>query len=424
MYRYLRFFVFGIFVLSNVVASTSAVWNLSLIQASGPSSMHSQNSDIYSIFMGCAGLALIFPILFCDLAAKDLFLTKVWFEVIWVAVFCILNLAGAAVATAVGFDYLCQRLPPAFNDPDSDPRCISSRLLQGFLWSSSLCLLCYFLLLAVSTLLKYRNDSTIWHCHVRQFPWLSCRFRLGSAPSSPAEVLERKSSKMSLPRFRRHSKPPIIAAPRPRHAGNQAAIREAILSYRSGLSMEYEVEHYRPEIRPIPRPELAVLAEDGGRPAMRTQDPGFVTFATSMYPEHMRRALASMQPPISDSQTEDQRPSGSPPSPSPIGNWPQLNPPVRRPGDRQRNNTFPLTLDGAQPSTSTSPQHTVQFTPFSASRHGRTRSGGLSRELSSPPSASKTSPTYRTRPGGPRRPSIDDTARRTSHDSRNVLGSS
>ncbi|EAU88613.1 hypothetical protein CC1G_04319 [Coprinopsis cinerea okayama7 len=376
MYKFIRYFTFGLFVICNVIIATSAIWNLSLINGwdAGRDLSLARHSDGYSIFVGCAGLLLIFPILFCEISTKDIFLTKLWFELVWVGLFCTLGLVGAALATAVGADHLCQAMISGIGNR---PGCISSRLLQGSSWTCSLLLLVYFVLLTIFTLLKVNEDPTVWYCYARKFPWGDGLFELPNSPSGAVTRKTSKLSKLSLRRFR-SSKTPTIVAPLPRRAANDAVVREAILSYRSGLSLEYEIEHFQ-HARPIPRPELAILIDERPGQAVMMSQPMQSMHGTSLYPEHMRRALAGTPrtPPLASNPEADYVPNSLdqlPPSPNPVGDWPQLNPPVRRLGEKRR-------------------------------------TGQTIRSPSSPSQATTSVPSQRTRPTGPRRPSIDATTR-------------
>jgi len=337
MFNSLRFSVFGIFIICNVLVATSAVWNLSLIQGSGATFLiPGVRSDTFSIFLGCAGLVLIFPIIFCDLAAKNVVITRIWFEMAWLSVSSVLNLAGAALATVAGFDHQCQQfLSGSFNDTDTQPQCVSSRVLQGFSWMASLTILLYFLLLSVSVLLRLKEDSTIWHCNVREFSWTGTLLRLKSEPGSLDDhVVEKKSTQLSLPRFR--SRPLSIVAPQPKHL----AIRRAILSYQSGtgLGSERDMEQVIPEESPRSPPQAAVAAPHSvERETVRARGPAFDSSA--LYPEHMQRALGSKHhvasSPTSSRESREEQ-TVPVPFPNPLGNWPQLNPPVRRLGDKHK----------------------------------------------------------------------------------------
>lgn len=363
MYSAYRYIVFASFVLCNAVVVTSAIWNLSVVQHTAPLAAVSAK---YSIFVGSAGLLFIFPVLFLEIANKDIFVTKVWFELVWVASFCVLGLVGAAISTVAGIDSLCRRSLPT--EPVS-AQCISNRVLQGSSWMGSLLMLSYFVLLALFSLLKNKEDGTIWNCYTRKFPWTFSQTQLPSTPLSPiGPGHQRKTSKISIRSLRRFisksSKAPTIAAPRPRHAVNTQAIQEGILSYRSGLSLEYEIEHFQPGLRPIVRPEAAFVIEEKPQPHPIASPPP----SHSLYPEHMRAAMGSM----GVRERPFNAPSSSQP-PNPIGNWPQLNPPVRRLGNKHKG---PGDV-------------TAGYPPLS--------------------------PTFRSRPAGPRRPSISYAPRPVMH---------
>ncbi len=87
----------------------------------------------------------------------------------------------------------------------------------------------YFTFLSILTVVKYREDPSVMQCRTHRFPLVYERRSLKSAPTSPSQ-----------PRFRNQSAP-VIAAPRPQRI---AQLREAVLSRRSSLSLEYEVEHF------------------------------------------------------------------------------------------------------------------------------------------------------------------------------------
>jgi hypothetical protein len=245
---------------------------------------------------------------------------------------------------------------------------------------SSLLLLCYFALLAVFSLLKNREDKTIWQCYARKFPWASSQSQLPSTPLSPTFGHERKTSKISLRRFiTRSSKAPTIAAPRPRRAANDLAIQEGILSYRSGLSLEYEIEHFRPGMHPITRPGAAFMIEEKYEQQPQTiVAPAATSPNYSLYPEHMRAAMASVATPPSQSPVQ------VPPGPNPVGNWPQLNPPARRLGNKSKASAIDATT-GYPPSSPTSRSRptgprrpSISYAPRTKFGHQHIDSGGIS----------------------------------------------
>lgn len=338
MYSGYRYIVFAAFVVCNAVVVTAAIWNLSLLQHTYRSTIGAV-SDKYSIVIGSASLLFIFPVLFLEIADKDIFVTKVWFELVWVAGFSILGLVGAALATVAGVDSLCRR---SITSSPGSVQCISNRLLQGSSWMGSLLLLSYFVLLALFSLLKNKEDGTIWSCYTRRFPWNFSQTQLPSTPLSPTRPgHHRKSSKISIKSLRRmisrSTRAPTIAAPRPRHAVDTHAIQEGILSYRSGLSIEYEIEHFQPGTRPIVRPEPAFAIEEKHQTQLASSSLAIspIPITHSLYPEHMRAALGAMgvhKPP--DAPTPA-------PAPNPVGNWPQLDPPVRRLGFKHKGSRDP-----------------------------------------------------------------------------------
>lgn len=347
MYSGYRYIVFASFVVCNAIVVTSAVWNLSLVQHT---STIGATADKYSIFVGGSSLLFIFPVLFLEIANKDIFVTKVWFELVWVASFCVLGLVGAALATVAGVDSLCRR--SSSSGPES-VKCISNRVLQGSSWMGSLMLLSYFVLLAIFSLLKNKEDGTIWSCYTRRFPWNFSQTQLPNSPLSPTRPgHQRQTSKISIKSLRRmisrSSRAPTIAAPKPRHAVNTQAIQDGILSYRSGLSLEYEIEHFQPGTRPIVRPEpVFAIEEKHQRPTVVSPHVASpIPAEHSLYPEHMRAALGSMgvrEPPNALGPSAQ--------VPSPAGNWPLLNPPARHLGNRRKGSGDPSASHPLMPPT-------------------------------------------------------------------------
>ena len=188
----------------------------------------------------------------------------------------------------------------------------------------------YFTLLFVLTMIKRREDSSIWHYNVRKFPLTKAQ-ALKSAPTSP-----------SLPRFR--GQPPIIAAPRPRRI---AAIREAILSYRSGLSSEYEIEHYQTSnLPPVATPGRSTQQWPAPPPPVHApvhQQP----VSTPFYHSSVQVAIEDqqLQPPPAVQQVQVRR---LPPSPPPLGDWPRLDA-ASRPRAMKRKPLAPVQVEQEPP---------------------------------------------------------------------------
>ncbi|KAF8163205.1 hypothetical protein B0H34DRAFT_312788 [Crassisporium funariophilum] len=323
----LRYLVFVVFVICNAIIASVAVWNLSIVESIAIDASAKQISS-YLIFVGASGLSLIFPVIFFELYGKNVFVGRVWFELLWVCVFFVMELAGAAAITGQSSAQVCNSVSGGLQNPSfsQDSPCASTQVLQAFTWICTILLLGYFVLLVVSAIIRQREDPTIWHCSVRKFPWLNGRRNLKSVPTSP-----------SLPRFR--SQTPVIAAPRPRRL---AIMREAILSYRSGLSSEYEVEHYQPQPhaapepvpannRPVPPIPLAMaspppLIRQQTQQAQQRQGP---TLSTPFYPSYVRTAIdptPQAPPPAQLGQIRR-----LPPSPPPLGDWPRLDATSRPP---------------------------------------------------------------------------------------------
>ncbi|KAF5315738.1 hypothetical protein D9611_004602 [Ephemerocybe angulata] len=425
MYSSLRFFryaVLGLFLACNAIIATAAIWNLNLLQnALFLSSSLPVRTDAFLVFVGCAGLALIFPIVFCEIGQKHVFLVSVWFECIWVGLFAIFELAGAASASAAGADYLCPVLFSTTPFVDRSAICASSQLLQAFSWICGVLLLSYFVLLFVTSLLRRNEDNTIWRCNAARFPWESSQQQLDTPIDGQPQEKKRISFIESLKR-RVSSKPPTIAQPRPRNAA-AAAIRRTILSYRSGLSADWGIEHFRPEQpaqdleasqeRPLPPAPLMLASEP---PSMVTREATAVTFSgSSLYPQHMQSVLptpsqerqARSAPPPRAPQTPPQ-----PPSPSPIGQWPRVNPVSPLP-KRKTQKVPPLVAESRSrqpslPRTSPARPHPAFDFESPTSIH----------PSSSLPTAPPTSfSPSRSRPSGPRRPSLEESRNQSYLDS-------
>ncbi|TFK42685.1 hypothetical protein BDQ12DRAFT_676626, partial [Crucibulum laeve] len=298
----------GLFIICNAIIASIAVWNLSILQSSGLS-LSSTGIDSFLVFVGTSGLCLIFVIIFLELSDKDIFIGRVWFECAWVGLYGAMQLAGAVALTSVAHHQSCN--PTIFSPTGSS--CESTQILLAFTWISGLFLMSYLLLLVVASVIKSKKDPTIWHCNVRRFPWVRVRHSVPSGPSSPA-----------LPRFQ--SPPPIIA-PKPQRA---PALPEAIYSYRSGLSSEYEVEHYQPygmiNSGPITDTSFPpVLAP------LRHPSQSRAAYSTAFYPQLVQNAISSQPSP---SYVPQQNPM--PPSPPPLGDWPRLDATSRPSRTKQR----------------------------------------------------------------------------------------
>lgn len=253
--RFLRPLVFVVFVVCCAIVTSVSVWNLSIVDSiTSEDETTVKQIDAFLIFLGASGLALIFPTIFFELLDANIFLGKVWFELLWVGLYGLMYLAGASATTAQYSNSSCGS-NNAFQDgsgvPEKSP-CLSAQLLQAFTWIAAIFLIVYFAIFFVVAAVKHQEDKTIWKCNVRRFEWLQGRVTLKSNPASP--------SFLALPRFNAETpaltalpppqmaqvqqppQPPVILAPRPRPL---AALRNAVLSYRSGLSSDYDVEQFK-----------------------------------------------------------------------------------------------------------------------------------------------------------------------------------
>jgi len=221
-----------------------------------------------------------------------------------------MDLGGAAAITAQSVGQVC-------NSNSSVALCASTQVLQAFTWICSILLLGYFVLLFILVILKYRDDATIWSWSVRKFIWQLTR-KTVVPPSLPP-----------LPSFR--TQVPIIAAPRPRRIIKP----EAGLSYRSGLSLDYKIEHYQPPApgatdqepsTDCPLSPLPLSLQTSPTPILPTrilpQKPLPAAFAP-FYPSYVQ---AAMNPGLSRTSTAHLSPDQNlpqVPSPSPLGDWPR-----------------------------------------------------------------------------------------------------
>lgn len=172
---------------------------------------------------------------------------------------------------------------------------------------------------------------------MRKFPWAGTCAILASAPPSP-----------TIARFQ--NTVPIIHAPRPKHARPDGNQRSRIFSWRSGLSHEYQIEHYQPSgtthvpSRSVELPPAAALPviRAPGLPPIEAEPVGN-NFASSLYPLYMQQAIvdtnsdlnvhpghtspgAALMSTSTTSVAEVvQAPPQAilPPSPPPLGNWPR-----------------------------------------------------------------------------------------------------
>jgi len=288
-----RSLILGLFVISNAIICSVAVWNLSLAQSVG------QNSqvDAYLTFLGAFALLFTFTIIFTEILRKNAITGRLWFETSWVGVFWIMELSGASALSAVAPSAMCSNRVALINNDG----CSSTRVLLAFSWMITIILLGYLIFLVCAAVVRQQQDSQIWHASVREFCRSHSRHSLGSAPNSP-----------SLPRFQQEKGLPSVVAPQPRHPPPTK-----IYAHRnSGQGPEYDTGHYRPSSPPAVRPVPPIPAAAPPKhlltraSIMRSSVPA----SSSLYPAHLHSSMARPQV---------LRPT--PPSPPPLGNWPRAN---------------------------------------------------------------------------------------------------
>jgi len=309
----LRYLVFVVFVASNAIIASAAAWNLSLVEDIAVDVTETAIS-IYLIVLGALGLIVIFTVIFVDLYEKEVFIGRVWFELSWVILFFIMELGGAAAITAQSNGQVC-------GSNSSVSLCASIQVLQGFTWICAILLFGYFILLFVLAILKYKDDTSIWSWSVRKLIWQHSRKIV--PPLLP-----------TLPSFHTdRTQVPVIAAPRPRRI---VTMPDAALSHRSGLTLDYQIEHYQPPAsgatdlgpstdRPLsPLPLTLPTSPTPVSPMRNLPQKPFPAAFAPFYPSYVQ---ATMNPSLSRTSTShsslDRNLSHASHSPPPLGDWPR-----------------------------------------------------------------------------------------------------
>jgi len=293
----LRYLVFAFFIICNAILASVAVWNASLAS-------RDFRIDTYLVVVGALGLALTFTIIFVELARRNAFTSRVWFEILWTSLFFILDLAGASILTATGPGDMCQQHNG--NEKISSGSCSSTRILMGFTWLCTFILLIYLVLVVILTIVNRNNESVprIWQCTIHNFPPLT----------SP-----RRSHAHFLPRFSKDQMTQV-ASPAPQRPNT---VPSALYSLRSaGLGSQYQIEHFRPpDAHLMPSSPATSPANHLHR---HPSTAGTVQAAVALYPQFLSSAYVSQPPPVRTQQTQ---PTSS--SPPPLGDWPRADAPLR-----------------------------------------------------------------------------------------------
>jgi hypothetical protein len=305
----LRYLVFVVFVVSNAIIASAAAWNLSIVEDIA-GDVSATAISIFLIVLGALGLIVIFTVIFIDLWERDFFISRIWFELSWVILFFIMELGGAAAITAQSSGQVC-------NLNNSVSLCASTEVLQGFTWICAILLFGYFILLFILSILKYKDDTAIWSWSVRKLIWQHTHKTI-LPPSLPP-----------LPSFR--NQVPGIAAPRPRRI---IAMPEPDLSYRSGLGLDFQIEHYQPPAdlgASIDRPlsPLSLTLPTSPTPFTPTKNLPQKPLPAAFAPFYPTYVQAAINPGLSRTTTEHSTsqvrnlPGASSFSPPPLGDWPR-----------------------------------------------------------------------------------------------------
>lgn len=305
----LRFFTFGIFIVCSTVLCSVAVWNISLVTS--VESRYNEQIAAYMIFLGAFGLVWIFPLIFIDLIRSNALTSRVWFEVIWLAIFWIMELSGAAALSAIVPSNLClpRRGKVAANV------CLSGKLLLGFAWVITLMLLAYMVTLAIFAIIHHSTDPNVWHETVREYPWFSTRSTLSSTPPSP--VVEKAPGV------------PILKHPRPKAAFTPAGLTRSLSPLEDPIQPVPTFDRipqpsYQPPQRRYQGLHFAATSQDPvsiidptfTRPREAPRPPVKVQ---SLYPEHLQ-AHIPMEARNNLYDSSRQLESQGPPL---VGNWSQ-----------------------------------------------------------------------------------------------------
>ncbi|KZV79636.1 hypothetical protein EXIGLDRAFT_772858 [Exidia glandulosa HHB12029] len=177
-----RYVALTVFTICSIILSAIAAWNMSQTRVFAPTAPILQ-IDVYLIVVSVLGMLNIFVLVPIEIVSKSAPTSRVWFEITWVSIFWVLNLAGAAAATAAGPRDSCA--PIARLDFWKDA-CVSSMVLQAFAWLSTVTLLAYLSALVVCTLMSASGNSRIWQSAMRDVAWFStAQQEIKSGPSSP-----------------------------------------------------------------------------------------------------------------------------------------------------------------------------------------------------------------------------------------------
>jgi len=179
-----RYVVFALFVTYSAIIASVAAWNLGY--ARGIISI--SQVDLFLTVVGILETVFIFPVICVDIARRGAQCSRVSFEIGWVALFWMFQLAGAAATTALTPSGLCGVKVPGIVVPPV--ACTSAQVLVAFTWISMMTHMFYLLALIFMGIAHSKESPHVWRSGVRDFPWFSRGTglrRLESATSSDME---------------------------------------------------------------------------------------------------------------------------------------------------------------------------------------------------------------------------------------------
>lgn len=190
-----RYVVFALFVSYSAIIASVAAWNLGYTRGIVAISQ----VDLFLTVVGIFETLFIFPVICVDISRRGAHSSRLNFEIGWVGLFWIFQLAGAAATTALTPNGLCGKniagivVAPA--------ACTSAQVLVAFTWISMMTHMFYLLSLIFMGIAHSKRSPEVWRSGVRDFPWFSGGTglrRLESATSSDME--SQKAFYASAPR--------------------------------------------------------------------------------------------------------------------------------------------------------------------------------------------------------------------------------
>jgi hypothetical protein len=301
--RLCRYLLLAVFVISNAIICSVAVWNFFIAQAIN----HNLQIDAFLIVLGALSLMFIFVLVLAGLLRRNSFASRVWFECVWVGVFFSLHFSGALALTLMVPSLMCPlgniQLPGS---------CASTQILMAFTWVCAVCLFGYFLLVFISAVVYSRTNPRIWNRALRHFS-------VSDMPDSAAPPLS------SLPRKRKSLV--SIIAPRPRYAAPPS-----LYAFSNGFGSEDDQRNMAESSRAPHRTSHRQVPPLPTTPpqrymVQRARESQAALPVSSLYPQHVRAAMADtatrrMEPLPTLAQWSS---SPSPPPPQPLGDWPRLD---------------------------------------------------------------------------------------------------